>query len=758
MKPIPERFRVAKKTLLFDKFMNNFIVVGGLGIILAVFGIFIFILAEIIPLFDKAEVKQSTVFEAKLPANRVIGLGVDEWCELPVAILDDASLLYTDLLGTRGTFEKKLPLDASDKLTCVNYVARKQELIVGTNDGRVAVAELKYATNFLPSGQRVIEPDVQLGEMYPVLDAKTAVTLADFGGKSESQLILAVGTTNGKQIVKGVTLKQKRSLFGKGKVEVDTDYDFSNQVKGTVKDIDVSIFGESFMLTMEDGTLQFFAKEGETFPLRQIIKPFESFADKEIVKGEYLLGDATFVVSNKNGDIIGYSSYLAKGAKNIQFAHTKTFEKIPGVLKHFTSCLRNKAFLIAGEKYASIRYGTTEDTRWEKKLDFDIQSIALSGKYEKMLFMDSEGRLHKYDITDHHPESGFQAFFGKIWYEGQPEADYIWQSTGGTDDFEPKLSLIPLIIGSLKGTFYALLFAVPISLIAALYTSQFVTPDVKRIVKPTVEIMASLPSVVLGFLAALWLAPIVDRQVPSFLLMIIVVPTIVLFFGWLWQQFPVYIRVKLPVGMEFAIAIPLIFLGCYLCTLIGPEVEKIFFVVTDPTTGKKVADFRLWWPETMGIPYTQRNALVVGFVMGFAVIPIIFTISEDAMSNVPKSLRSGSLALGASRWQTAINIVLPTAAAGIFSAVMIGFGRAVGETMIVVMATGNTAVMDMNIFSGMRTLSANTAVEIPEAPQHSTLYRGLFLGAMVLFLITFAVNTIAEVMRQKLRERYKTVE
>jgi len=171
-----------------------------------------------------------------------------------------------------------------------------------------------------------------------------------------------------------------------------------------------------------------------------------------------------------------------------------------------------------------------------------------------------------------------------------------------------------------------------------------------------------------------------------------------------------------------------------------------------------VADFRLWWPTVTGTPFEQRNSLVVGFMMGFAVIPIIFTIAEDALSNVPQSLRSGSLALGASRWQTAFRIVLPTASAGIFSALMIGLGRAVGETMIVVMATGNTPIMEWNIFSGMRTLSANIAVELPEAPHHGTLYRTLFLGAMVLFVMTFMVNTVAEVLRQRLRDRYKTVE
>jgi phosphate transport system permease protein len=140
--------------------------------------------------------------------------------------------------------------------------------------------------------------------------------------------------------------------------------------------------------------------------------------------------------------------------------------------------------------------------------------------------------------------------------------------------------------------------------------------------------------------------------------------------------------------------------------------------------------------------------------MGFAVIPIIFTIAEDSLSNVPSHLTAGSLALGATRWQTALRIVLPTGSPGIFSAIMIGFGRAVGETMIVLMATGNTPLMDWSIFNGFRALSANIAVELPEAPEGGTLFRVLFLGALLLFFMTFTVNTAAELVRLKLRKRY----
>ena len=190
---------------------------------------------------------------------------------------------------------------------------------------------------------------------------------------------------------------------------------------------------------------------------------------------------------------------------------------------------------------------------------------------------------------------------------------------------------------------------------------------------------------------------------------------------------------------------------------LGPALEWLAFSVTDPATHARIGDFPRWWHEATGLKFEQRNSLVVGIMMGFAVIPIVFTIAEDALSNVPSALRSGSLALGASRWQTAFKVVVPTASAGIFSGLMIGLGRAIGETMIVVMATGNTAIMNMNIFDGMRTLSANIAVELSEAPQDGTLYRTLFLGAFLLFLLTFVINTAAELLRQHLREKYKTV-
>ena len=151
--------------------------------------------------------------------------------------------------------------------------------------------------------------------------------------------------------------------------------------------------------------------------------------------------------------------------------------------------------------------------------------------------------------------------------------------------------------------------------------------------------------------------------------------------------------------------------------------------------------------------YVQRNALVVAIDMSFAIIPLIFTIADDALSSVPEHLRSASLGAGATPWQTAVRVIVPAAASGLFSAVMIGLGRAVGETMIVLMAAGNTPLIGWNVFNGFQTLSAAIATELPEAARGSTHYRVLFLAALALFVLTFVLNTVAEIVRQRFRRR-----
>ncbi len=302
-------------------------------------------------------------------------------------------------------------------------------------------------------------------------------------------------------------------------------------------------------------------------------------------------------------------------------------------------------------------------------------AVALNRRADTMATLQDNGTVTFHRLNSSYPEAGWAGFFRYILYEGYETAALVWQSTG-SDASEPKLSLVPLIWGSIKAAVYALFFATPLALAAAMYLSQFAAPAWRARLKPAVEMLAAVPSVVIGFIAALWLAPVLER----------------------------YLQ-----------------------------------------------------PLLQNHPYDQRNSLVIAIAMGFAVIPTVFSLAEDAISAVPPSLSAASLALGASKWQTVLHVVLPTASPGIFTAVMLGFGRAVGETMIVLMAAGNTPILSLSPFNGMRTLSANIAVEMPEAPVGGTLYRTLFLCALILFVMTLFINTAAEMFRHRLRTRYGKV-
>jgi phosphate transport system permease protein len=408
--------------------------------------------------------------------------------------------------------------------------------------------------------------------------------------------------------------------------------------------------------------------------------------------------------------------------------------------------LRDKSLVSLDAKgILHLDHMTSERHLLDLETEAPLLVSSLSPDGRGLLAVDASGMAHLWRLRNPHPEISLKTLFGKVWYEGYDDPGYVWQSSAATDDFEPKLSLTPLIFGTVKGTFYAMLFAIPLAILGAIYTSQFGNARLRGIIKPAVEIMAAIPSVIIGFLAALWFAPLLEKSIPGLFLSIAFVPLFLLLAIVLWQfvcKRPVFKR--LDRGLEFLLLAPIIVLAVICAIKLGPVVEATYFG----------GNFKLWLFSETGIRYDTRNNIIIAFALGFAVIPIIFTMSEDALSNVPSSLKAASLAMGASRWQTVWRVILPSASPGIFAGTMIGFGRAIGETMIVLMATGNTAIMDWSIFNGMRPLSSNIAVEIPEAPVGGTLYRVLFLSAVILFVMTFVLNTVAELVRQRLRKKY----
>jgi phosphate transport system permease protein len=740
--------------------MTWFITIGGLGVIIAVLGIFVFILSQILPLFQGASIQPLRTVSTGVSNAKV--LGVDEWTALPMFVTEDGMLSFIDLVGERGTFQVNPVFQEERTFSAFAYDQQAQRVVFATTQGEFALVDVNYEPVY-DGDTRTIVAQPEAGAFLALGQPGAPITQVAYGDSGRQKLVAALQEVDGVPQVHAALLEQKQTLMGTGKTILKATYDLTPLLSGTPQIIGVApqTANSVVVATTVGQVFYFYFEAGEDVDevvLRQVFTPFQDLGQSAIASMDFVFGGVSLLFTNTEGASRVFSLFVPPDGDTRLFGQTKTLPPLPGAATFYAPSLRNKAFLIGTPSWLGLRYSTTASTRLEMDLSYDVSLARLSGKYDRVIALDTGGDLHVYQLNDPHPEAGGTALFGRIWYEGGQEPTFTWQSTGATDDFEPKLSMMPLVFGTLKGTFYAMIFAVPLALLAAMYTSQFLHPNLRTIVKPTMEIMASLPSVILGFLAALWLAPILETKVVSFVLIVMLVPAVALLMGYVWSSMPDTVTNRwVKPGYEFLAVFPLLALSAYGAWLLGPVVERLVFVVTDAATGERVADFRLWWVQATGLSFEQRNSLVVGFIMGFAVIPIIFTIAEDALSNVPPELKAGSLALGASRWQTAIRIVLPTASAGIFSAMMIGLGRAVGETMIVLMATGNTPIVDWNIFSGMRTLSANIAVELPEAPQFGTLYRTLFLGAMLLFLMTFLINTLAEFLRQYLREKYRTV-
>jgi phosphate transport system permease protein len=499
--------------------------------------------------------------------------------------------------------------------------------------------------------------------------------------------------------------------------------------------------GNRLFTITEDGILEFWDIKTKKLISRGHLR-FD-LAERQITALTSMLGVDEAAIAFDNGDL-QVAALASVDGGYLQPVIIHDVKVSDSKIEKLVSSPRNRTLFVVNEENEIIAwYSTNHRTLMQTKLEQKVDSLSISSRGHGISLL-QDGNMTMWHWDSPHPEAGFKAFFGEIWYAGYDKPSYTWQSSSGSNDFESKISLVPLIYGSIKGAIYAMLFSVPLSVFAALYTSVFAGARVRSIIKPIIEMMSAIPSVVVGFLGALWLAPIVDGHLLD---MVVAFPLGIL------------ILALLPIVMGQVKGRDLMMLKPGVVLIVSGMGLILSFVIGMPISSAIESslfdgDFRNWLIEFLGGSYDMRNSIIIGITLGFAVIPIIYTISEDSISSVPKGLLSASLALGATPWQTAWRVVLPAASPGIFAAVTLGLGRAVGETMIVLMATGNTPIMNVNIFEGFRALSANIAVEMPEAPVGGTLYRTLFLSAGVLLIFTSVLNTITEMVRHRLSKTY----
>jgi phosphate transport system permease protein len=707
------------------------ITLGGIAVVVAVLGILVFVASEALPLFRGASatrVGQTQIPTAVAPADGMAALravGVDEYRKYLYTVEPNGRVAFFRVESGERMQELPVPGLESATVTASSRTVVGHHLAAGLSDGRAALMQVHYEPQY--EGVSLKDLSIEL--------RSTATIVLDPDRRPVRQISYV--EQDGQRFVAGLVADSEIAYAWN-----DGSADHQARLHTPHRITQIRIGRNGSLLAGTTAGLVYHW-EIEATPRLTDASPVSS---SPITALEWMLGGNSWIAAAEDGSLSGWlQAEIGDGSRGMARAHSFSPQSAPIVGIGLSG--RERSFATAGrDGEIVLRHMTSERVLVTIPPAGQVTAVVISPKADALLALEGT-RLDQYALDNPHPEVSLRTLFGRVWYEGYSQPEYVWQSTGATDDVEPKFSLVPLIFGTIKGTVYAMLFAIPLAVLAALYTSQFADPSLRAKIKPTVEIMAALPSVVIGFLAGLYLASLVERHLLAVLLMFALLPMFGTGGVFLWRLLPLRFTRAVKPGTELALIIPMLLIGGWVAVLLSPGIEAQFFA----------GDARMWLQDTWGLTYDQRNCLVVGIAMGFAVIPIIFTISEDAFSSVPSSLTAASLALGASRWQTAVRVVLPTASPGVFSAIMVGFGRAVGETMIVLMATGNTPVMDWSLFNGIRTLSANIAVEIPEAPYGGTLYRTLFLAAALLFLMTFVVNTIAEIIRQRLRERYKAI-
>ncbi|MFO0904360.1 MAG: ABC transporter permease subunit [Pirellulales bacterium] len=836
------------------------ITIGGIGTIVAVLLVFVFLLSVALPLFwPRASLTLEST--ASLAAHsKPLAFSVNEYRTL--AWLLDADGRLRIVRTDDGALLAERPFLEEGRVTAAAYQPATGDLALGLEDGAVRLGSIRFSATFrepdefdealrraVAAGPQtfeegIIEATTQgqfrvqsvTAELGPTIEFETPapiVALDLLGGAadggSRGPVILAAAA-NG-QIHLATT--KFNEFTGQHKVDEQTTFPRAVGVpESPPQAVHVAGRGDRCYAVWPDGVAAHFdARDLSDVKLIETLDVLEP-TDRRVTASGMTLGRETLVIGDSQGGLKAWFPVRRESAsgetQRLELAHP--LPAGPAAVATLAASQRSRLLSVG---FANGAVGVYHVTTEQQLVLRGAPATGATSAAEAALFVEftpkddglvtvGEDQIKRYQFDPKHPEGSFAALFRPVWYEGYPGPSHVWQSSFAGVEPEMKLGLWPLVFGTLKATFYSMAFGVPVALLAAIYTSEFMTPRAKSKIKPLIEMMASLPSVVLGFLAALVFAPVVETALPQILASIVTIPLAIVVGAAMWQLLPsAWVPYVTPWRLPLIIAVsgaglacgircgqPLeqwLFAGNILRWLDGQvgsgaagwlfltlpasglTVTLVCILLVNPWLRRRLGD----WPRmSFGIlnaakimaailatgllawgaaqtlsaigwdprgsfvsTYVQRNALVVGFVMGFAIIPLIYTIADDALSTVPQHLRSASLGAGATPWQTAVRVVIPTAMSGLFSAVMIGLGRAVGETMIVLMAGGNTPVTDWNLFNGFRTLSANIAVELPEAVRDSTHFRTLFLAALTLFFLTFIVNTAAELVRIRFRRR-----
>jgi len=723
-----------------DFWAKKVISLGGVAILVCVVGMLAMLLMETLPLFYSPSSKELTTFElpSASSAPKPVAIGVDEYLETGYWVDQAGAIHFLDLVSGKETDSQ--PFSETQKVTQFT-TNEDHHFSVLFEDGSAALIYIDFKTVFDLESHRTVGHQVRTVKTLGP-DSFDTPPVALQIQQTESG-VAAVGLLADHR-VQYLSVTKEESFLGEAE-EVKTSSFIDTDPKDLVKAFVLDHSGENLYLATESGKLIYWSLSEPDEPELVDLRP--GFKDhRKITSIALVFGDDSLAVGDSAGEVsTWFMAPKAPGHPKKQLTRAHQLVESGKVVTEVRSSRRNKSVLSLSNGTVTLSHTTSERELKQFSTDSPITLFGFSIRGNGLLALDESNKLTLWSLDAPHPEGSWKGYFSKVWYENYQAPDYVWQSSSSSDDFEPKFSLIPLIFGSIKGTLFAMVLAVPLGIFGAIYTNQFASRRFQAVVKPAVEITSAVPSVIVGFLGALWLAPIIDEWLLGLFIFMVLLPSLMMAFLVIWARARTNLKIRLiEQSKELYLALPILLVSIVLAAWLQPHVEAWMFD----------GNFKQWIFDHITKDYDQRNSIVISFALGFIVIPFIFTMTDDALSAVPESMRAASVALGASRWQTTWKVLLPSASPGMFAGVILGMGRAIGETMIVLMATGNTPIIDISMFNGMRTLSANIAVEIPEAPVGGSLYRVLFLSAVILFVFTFVINSVAELFRYTLRKKY----
>lgn len=584
--------------------------IGGIGTIVAVTTICAFLVWVVWPLFQDADLQKAGAAHTTLAAGvRPLHVAEDEYRVIAWALYPDGKLVVFrpasgDVLETRDLFE-------GVAVTGFSYTEESGRAAFGFADGSVRLGHLGFRTEFLPAEnvppslaglhahastahdggivertaegalriQRpavTLESPVAFGGTTPVIlvdraEVGSTVVVAAFDQAGSLTIHRVESETN--LLTKEVTLTDSRATL---------PY-VPPPGRGPPRHLMLAGAGDDVVVAWEDGY-------AIRYDCRNLDAPAKAEAldlvarDGDVVTSlAWLLGKTTLLVGDSSGDVHAWFRTKRPGVTGTSDGSIlESAHRLPGAGAAVAALAVSSRNRLVAVGYADGSLRLFEVTS-ERLMASDttaprepFAALAISPKDDGILGL-TASRAWRWDADMKHPEAGIGALIGKVWYEGYGRPEHVWQSTSGTDDFEKKLGLMPLVFGTLKATLYSMLFGAPIALLAAIFTSEFLSPRVKTPVKSVIEMMASLPSVVLGFLAALVIAPFVQRVVPTVLASFATIPFVLLLGAYLWQLVPQGLSLRLAGWPRFLLITASFPLGVGLAALVAPGVETALF-------------------------------------------------------------------------------------------------------------------------------------------------------------------------------------